>query len=278
MSHASDYIDAIAWGRAVTFQTFDDTQAKRRSLAQIFHGTLEQHQRTLMALNREGAGIFVTVNQTDLTGRKSHNIIELRALFTDDDSGGEGTGVVPPVPASFRVLSANGPHTYFLLEMGEDRSRFKEAQKRLAAYMGTDPKVHDLPRVMRCPGFYNCKAERFPVTFEQGTAARYTIDQVLSTLPPVPIVERKQSPSRTAYENAQNRPEGDVSPWWEMLRRPICKGSRNDELFRIACRMRKDGMGGEEIHGALMAVNERLCDEPVPAVEVETIARNVSAY
>jgi hypothetical protein len=36
-------------------------------------------------LNREGAGVFVTVNETDLKGRTAKNITSVRAVFVDLD-------------------------------------------------------------------------------------------------------------------------------------------------------------------------------------------------
>ena len=48
----------------LTFQTFDD-QGKRRDLAQIMHGSAHGCARDLMKLNNAGAGVFITVNETD---------------------------------------------------------------------------------------------------------------------------------------------------------------------------------------------------------------------
>jgi hypothetical protein len=61
-----------------TFQTFDDNAIRpgerRAHLAQIRHGTLEDLSKWLVEMNRSGAGIFVTVNETDGRGRKKDNI------------------------------------------------------------------------------------------------------------------------------------------------------------------------------------------------------------
>ena len=49
-----------------TFQTFDDdADRKAQSLARVLHGTLEDHFDTLAALQKRGAGVFVTINETD---------------------------------------------------------------------------------------------------------------------------------------------------------------------------------------------------------------------
>ena len=68
-----------------TFQTFDDSDEKRGYLAQILHGTLAQHSEKLTHLNEQGAGIFVTINRTDLLGRTNANVTGIRRFFVDTD-------------------------------------------------------------------------------------------------------------------------------------------------------------------------------------------------
>jgi len=69
-----------------TFQTFDDnSERKSVSLTQVLHGSLDQHFETLVALSAQGAGIFVTINETDGRGRKAENVTRVRAVFVDTD-------------------------------------------------------------------------------------------------------------------------------------------------------------------------------------------------
>ena len=56
--NALDFL-ALQW----CFQTFDDGPEKRRHLARTQHGTLQELAPRLQALNAQGAGIFVTVNE-----------------------------------------------------------------------------------------------------------------------------------------------------------------------------------------------------------------------
>jgi hypothetical protein len=44
----------------------------------------------LSHLNEQGAGIFVTVNETDGKGRKRENITRVRAVWQEDDDGFDG--------------------------------------------------------------------------------------------------------------------------------------------------------------------------------------------
>lgn len=107
-------LDDLANG--FTFQAFDDTGKNKRSLCRILHGTLEEHWQTLVDLNKRGAGIFVTVNETDLTGRKAENIKSVRAFYLDDDGG----VTEPPLQAHIEVqTSENKKHFYYLIQNKE---------------------------------------------------------------------------------------------------------------------------------------------------------------
>jgi len=143
-----------------TFQIFDDSDLKRTHLARIFHGTLEQYAPSLSRLNERGAGIFVTINKTDLHGRSTENVIKVRKFFVDTDgaqtepiSKASRDGGIQP---SCVVESSPGNfHVYWgaVCELGD----FKPVQSHLAVRFGTDSSVHDLPRVLRLPGFYHLK-------------------------------------------------------------------------------------------------------------------------
>lgn len=184
---------AGAPGARVTFQTFDD-KGKRTDLAHILHGTLDQHAVELERLNGEGAGVFVCVNETDLAGRKAENVVAVRSYFADFD---EGDPVKPwHLPPSLIVGSKNGPHVYWLAKPGQDLLRFTEAQKRLAAFYGSDPKVCDTSRVMRLPGFDHRKGDPFRVQMMQAdTGVRYDLADLLADIPELPEVTPTRTPT-----------------------------------------------------------------------------------
>lgn len=145
--------DATSW----TFQTFDDNaDRKDKSLAKVLHGTLADHAARLTDLEKRGAGVFVTVNETDGKGRLSKNITRARAVFVDLDGA-----PLKPVqawcqPHIVTATSAGRYHVFWRvsdLPLGE----FKGVQKKLIAAFDADKAVNDLPRVMRLPGFHHQK-------------------------------------------------------------------------------------------------------------------------
>ena len=156
LQQAKRFLNALCDGEAVTFQTFSD-KGKNPLLAKVLHGTVDEHWRQLASLNAQGAGVFVTVNRTDGKGRKLENIIAVRAVFVDLD----GSPLTPvelsdPSP-SIIVHSSPGRYHAYWVTQGIALSSFESIQKQLAQRFGGDPSVHDLPRVMRLPGFYHRK-------------------------------------------------------------------------------------------------------------------------
>ena len=82
---ARRFLEKLDPCNSFTFQTFDDSDDKRKSLVEVPHGSLEENFTLLEKLNDRGAGIFVTINKTDLKGRKTLNIERIRAVFVDLD-------------------------------------------------------------------------------------------------------------------------------------------------------------------------------------------------
>src|SRR6185437_3190388 len=120
-----------------------------------------------------------------LKGRKARNVVALRGLFIDQDNGESPPFLVEP---SLVVQCDRGPHVYWLLKPGEDIERFSSAQKALIHHFNSDERVHDLPRVMRLPGFYHMKKLGNPllVTIREIQSDRkYCIDEILAAHPHV---------------------------------------------------------------------------------------------
>jgi hypothetical protein len=151
-----------------TFQTFDDNEERKEHrkethekdpFAKIIHGTLAEHFDELVRLNAEGAGIFVTINETDFRGRKNNNIVKVRSLFVDLD----GAPLDPvlsnqPTPHIIVESSPGKWHVYWRIN-DVALNNFTSMQKVLIARFGGDRVIHNLNRVMRLPGFAHAKSE-----------------------------------------------------------------------------------------------------------------------
>ena len=147
-----------------TFQTFDDVKGRQdKTLAHIYHGTFNEHEQTLAAINKRGGGVFVTINETDLTGRKKENILKVRAVFVDLD----GSPIQPILdlaedlqPHIIIESSPNKWHAYWLVD-NCSLELFPHIQRALAAKFDGDISVNNIDRVMRLAGFSHNKGESF---------------------------------------------------------------------------------------------------------------------
>ena len=67
---AEAFLDVLAPSGTFTFQTFADKNGvdnqTKKNLTRQFHGTFAECRDKLADLNRRGAGVFVTINETDL--------------------------------------------------------------------------------------------------------------------------------------------------------------------------------------------------------------------
>jgi hypothetical protein len=144
-------------GDAFTFQIFPEGKTPAHTYAKVLHGSLVEHEKTLIEANGKGCGIFVTINRTDGRGRKNENIVGVRAAFVDLD--GAPLQPVLEAPLSPHMVIESSPGRYHAYWMVEDinRDEFTSIQKALAARFSGDTQVSDLGRVMRLPGFYHLK-------------------------------------------------------------------------------------------------------------------------
>jgi hypothetical protein len=94
-----------------TFQTFAEKGDSRTDiLPRISHSS---SLTTVWLEHEQGAGIYVTVNETDLKGRKSENIKRIRAVWVEDDHGFDG--VFPLAPSMIVESSPGHFHRYWLV-------------------------------------------------------------------------------------------------------------------------------------------------------------------
>lgn len=172
LAQAQRFLDFIAPGEPITFQTFMDRQredgrhaatSSRRppNPSRILYGELSQHAPTLTQLNHQGAGVFFMVNQGDQKGRKKENVVRARALFVDLDGAPLEPVMASAVKPHIAVESSPGRYHAYWLVKDCPLDQFTQLQAALAAKFNSDPAVKDLPRVMRLPGFLHQKNGAF---------------------------------------------------------------------------------------------------------------------
>ena len=194
-----------------TFQTFDDNKARKNpSLTRIFHGKLDQHFDELLRLSSLGAGVFVTVNETDLKGRSKGNIVRVRAVFQEADRPGVP---VPSLPPHLVVQTSPGKfHRYWFTDGGERAlGQFADVMRTMVDQYGSDPNAQDLSRVLRLPGFFHLKdsANPFLVSVIETSQVRpYSWEQITAAIPPTKASE---------FVQAEGSKKGFGKEYWRAL-------------------------------------------------------------
>lgn len=153
-----------------------------------FRGTFAERNDVLQQRNRQGYGIYYSLNTSDGAGVKNANIVAVRALPLDLDTAKpppKWEGGLKP-----HVLIESSPGRFQALFLVEPTTDFDEAArmvKRLALLYSGDPNVSDRARVLRLPGFVHLKDKPFTsrVIWIDHFAAPFTLED-FAILPPLP--------------------------------------------------------------------------------------------
>lgn len=266
-------------GQLFTFQTFGDRE-KSNKLVKVLHGTLEECQPELERLNQMGAGVFFTVNQTDGRGRQESNITRVRALFADFDIVDHDRQFDYFLPPSYVVESSPGKHhAYWILSDELPLHLFKQYQGALAELLDSDPKICDLPRVMRVPGFVHQKGSPFMVREIIASGRTYTVAELKHWLwidDDIATVSGQQADSRPSSATVDPivyvRDCPDAAARFQELILDLSlagQGERNNTLNRVAFEaygyVRAGRLYKENVYNALM---ETAIDIGLPEDEI----------
>ena len=236
---ALQFLEALEAGGKFVFKTLDDQKKGRKNLEKTLYGTFDQHEKELAALNRQGAGIFVNINRTDETGqRRAENISGCRALFVDLDGAPLDPVRECPLPPSLIVeTSPERWHCYWLVKDWPLGS-FTLAQKELIKKFGADPAVHDLPRVMRLPGFLHRKGDPF--------LTKIILDHSEDALSREDMI-RFLSLSRNFRMEGEENPFGPLKDTWllELKKRDMVLKKGKEGKYLIKCPWSATHSGGD---------------------------------
>jgi hypothetical protein len=260
-AHARQFLtrldaEAARW----TFQTFDDgPPPKRRELARVVNGDFERVAGKLDALQGQRAGVFVTIAATDGKGRQAHNIARVRAVFVDLD----GAPLAPVLAAGLEphIVVESSPGKWHCYWCTDDcpLDQFERVQRALARRFGGDPSVHDLPRVMRLPGFRHFKGEAQTSKLLDGignSGLPYALAEFVGAL---------HLELDAPEERPHARPNGDGGM--------IEPGNRHAHLFASGRSMARRGLSPEAVRAALAAENQARCNPPVAEADIDDLAR-----
>lgn len=234
------------------FQTFDDLDSRKSpKLAAVEHGTLDSLWSWLDAKNKNGAGIFVTINEVEAgAARTIPNVVRVRAVFADFDP--PKTAPAPakyPLPPAWQVESSPGKrHAYWPVD-GLPLADFQPLMRTIIASLKSDTQPNDLPRVMRLPGFYHRKNPATPHLvrlIDVDDRLPYRPEQIAAAFAPPPNVN-PEVPSQTETRKGHD-----------------------DYLAEL--------MDGEDVHGNILRTVGRMVREGLTDPTIKTVCAGLAVH
>lgn len=203
-------------------------------------GGLASIVEKLLKLNAQGAQCHFGANPRKQAGESKEDGVALaRGLFADFDHGVtveeawsriKAAGL--PMP-TVTIVTGGGVHCWWRLDQPiANRKLWSARQKALAQALGSDPTVHDWPRIMRLPGFVNHKYEHKPVAelVDVDASRVYPLDKLKPTT-------KSMGDATRAFID-----RGTVAP----------SRGRRESMFAAACDLRDRGWTPEEAEVVLM--------------------------
>lgn len=160
--------------------------------------------------NRDGYGIFQTINDFGDGPRRKDALKAIRAWAVDIDGGNkdeqrERIQASPLIPSEINETKA-GFHLWFFAEPGASVEGWIEIVKnRMIPFFGADPNAADVCRILRVPGFWHLKDPASPFLIRTVHVQRvsYTEAQMLDAFPETRSTEydqqKRHSESRREY-------------------------------------------------------------------------------
>lgn len=197
LDEAHAFLKCLRGSPRFGFRTFDDDEERKRAgqqrkeLVITRYGHPDDLADELARLNAEGAGAYVTINELDGKGYKAENVTRVRAVFVDLDLPARESvhalqaALRSALPPSIVVQSSMVKfHIYWVLSDDLPLDRFADVQKALINRFNGDKSVHDLPRVMRLPGYHHNKGEPFLSHIVHLSDRRYTTAEIIAEFLP----------------------------------------------------------------------------------------------
>ncbi|MBC7854563.1 MAG: hypothetical protein IAF94_14115, partial [Pirellulaceae bacterium] len=226
---------------------------------------------SMRAMNQLGWHMYAGVNPRPTEGVSGDaSIVLARCLFADFDGGCTVEQALAKIQAagmprpSMLIDSGGGAHTYWrLCDPIDDLAEFRLLQKRIAAALGSDKTIHNPERIMRLPGFLNCKVKygkpRRVNVVESDPARRYGLAEVVDKLPELPA---RPTPSSGSYSSRPGGPDG-VNRCESYLRKIAdsiegCRGS--NPMLQAACETVKFDLSPDQAWEVMDWYNEQKCD------------------
>lgn len=207
------------------------------SVVDTKRGTLAELETWIAAQQSEGAGIYVTVNQTVGVKRRKGDVTEARAVWVDDDVPRPTARTDWPLMPHLTVETSPGKFHYYWMTQTKPGAEFDGVMECMVKNHGNDSNAKDISRVLRLAGTFNLKNPSSPhrVTIVSATKTpRYKWADVLAAFPPL-----------LAADGTLQKPKLDVLDAMAILQTGAL--GMHDASIKLASRLASKGLDGAEI-------------------------------
>ncbi len=213
IEEAQRFLTALGCNDNTRFRTFDD--AKRGGVIPRCWSAKEFDR--LPDANKNGAGVFVVVNET--TGDSDKKVTRVRAVFVDLD--GAPLEPVTDCNLSPHIVIESSPgryHAYWKV-VGCSLEQFRGLQQWAAGRFNGDKSIVNLSRVMRLPGFIHQKSDPFQTRIiSVNDCGPYTVQQIIDGLQLAGLFRHEQH--KTKQQSPGDTPNNDYNrrvSWSDVL-------------------------------------------------------------
>jgi hypothetical protein len=252
-----------------TFQLFDDSENKNKVLTKQFHIKYNMPNGYILRLeelNEQKTGIYMCINETNGKGRKTENIVSVRACFADFD----GVSIKPIWEYDPSMVIETSPGKYHIYWFSDNipLEGFRQLQESIAEKFKSDPKIKDLPRVMRVPGFYHQKDVPFLVKIIHYSGMNFDFTLLTKMFPPTP----KKKWSAPKYQQPQNYQNAEFKGQYG-----ASSGSRNCHITKRIGGMIKNNLPWSTIENEAFKEGAA-CNPPLSVSEIRSILKSMRRY
>ena len=243
---ASHHIDLLtgAADKQVTLVAIRHNPSTGKALATSRRGTLKALTNWIVSQQKSRAGIYVTVNQTAGVKRKTEDILEIRAVWSDDDVPRESPRTDWPLPPHLTIETSPGKYHYYWMTCTQPGAEFDGVMQCLVKKHGCDRNAVDSARVLRLAGTFNLKNPEITHCVRivsSDIRPKYLWAEILAAFPP----ERKTDGTIQA-------PKLDVSEAIGILQ--TGSPGMHDALLKLSSRMAAKGLERGEVEAYLHSV------------------------
>lgn len=261
--------------------TFQLVHRTNRNYARSLYGRPTRWASTLGAYNTLGCDVYVMPNHSGSDQRKAEDIQLIRACFADYDKGTPDSWQL--VPTFVVESSPNKCQAYWVLGPLAVTTSIESVEvavginRSIAASTGGDPAAVDIARVLRAPGFANCKYAVRPVAhIVSESLTQYSLEELAAVWRPA--TRAKETLPSTATGN-----ESDTKRYCAWLR-PVIDSAPvtgwNEFFYRAAAMgCGTFGLSAYFVFEALyLAINARWGIDSYPYDELQTLVDRAAKY